>query len=265
MRCVRRRRPELDDLRDRVVRLEGELDEARLDPGLWVARRVADEFGLVVRSGPFAGLRFVEAAVAAPHLADSLPAKLIGSYERELHPALESLLEGGFSTFVNVGAAEGYYAVGFALRAPRSRVYAFETDERRRELCQEIARANGVEAQVEIRGECDPAWLVAFGDDCLLLADCEGCEVDLLGPDQAASLSGSTLVVELHDHINPHSSRSIEERFSATHRVERVAATPRYSGAFPELGFLGWKNRELAISELRAHPMAWAVLTPKNS
>jgi hypothetical protein len=245
-----------------VVQLEAELDEARVDPGLWVARRVADEFGLAVRAGPFAGLRFVDEAVAAPHLADSLPAKLLGSYEQEIHPALERLLDDGFSTIVNVGAAEGYYAVGLALRVPGARVYAFETHDGRRELCQEIARANGVEAQVEILGECDPAWLAALEDDCLLLADCEGCEVDLLGPEQAASLSGSALVVELHDHIDPRSSRSIKERFSATHQVERVAAAPRYSGDFPELGFLGWKNRELAISEVRTHAMAWAVLTP---
>jgi hypothetical protein len=209
-------------------------------------------------------LTYVDAAVAAPHLADCLPAKLLGSYERELHPALERLLEAGFSTIVNVGAAEGYYAVGLAVRAPGSRVYAFETDEGRRELCREIARANGVEGQVETAGECDPAWLAALEEDCLVVMDCEGCEVDLLGEDQAASLSGSALIVELHDFIDPESSRCIAERFASTHEVERVAATPRYSGDFPELGFLGWKNRELAISELRTHPMDWAVLTPRR-
>ena len=105
-----------------MVQLEAELDEARIDPGVWVARRVADELGLAVRSGPFAGLRFPEAAVAGPHHADSLPAKLLGSYQQQLHPALERLLESGFSTIENVGAAEGYYAVGLALRAPDARV-----------------------------------------------------------------------------------------------------------------------------------------------
>lgn len=264
MRPVRRRRRDLDDLRRRVSELERELDDARLDPGLWVARRVADELGLAVRSGPFAGLRYVEAAVTAPHLADCLPAKLLGCYERELHPAFERLLESGFSTIVNVGAAEGYYAVGLALRAPASTVYAFEIDEGRRELCEELARVNGVAARVVTGGECDPAWLVALQDDCLVLMDCEGCEVDLLGPEQAASLRGSALIVELHDFIDPRSSRRVVERFSATHECERIAATPRYSGDFPELGFLGWKNRELAISEVRTHPMAWAVLNPRD-
>jgi hypothetical protein len=261
---VLRRRRELDDLRGRVAQLEKELDDARLDPGLWVARRVSDELGLTVRSGPFAGLRYVERAVGAPHLADCLPAKLLGSYEKELHPAMERLLQAGYSTIVNVGAADGYYAVGLALRAPNARVHAFEVDEERRELCEELARLNGVHGRVETAGACDPAWLAALQDDCLLIMDCEGCEVRLLGQEQAASLSGSALIVELHDFIDPRSSRTVADRFAATHRCELISARPRYSGEFPELDFLGWKNRELAINEVRTHPMAWAVLTDER-
>jgi hypothetical protein len=257
---VRRRRAELDDLRRRVSQLEKELDDARLDPGLWVARRVADELGLTVRSGPFAGLRYVEAAVVAPHLADCLPAKLLGSYERELHPAVERLIGAGFSTIVNVGAAEGYYALGLAIRAPQARVQAFETDEGRRDLCRELARVNGVEDRVEIAGECEPNRLVELGDDCLLVVDCEGCEVDLLRPD--GGLARSTLIVELHDFVDPRSTGSVSEAFRRTHAIELVHSEPRHSGEFPELDFLGWKNREIAISEARSHPTAWAILTP---
>lgn len=258
---VLRRRRELDDLRGRVAQLERELDDARLDPGLWVARRVADELGLTVRSGPFAGLRYVERAVGAPHLADCLPAKLLGSYELELHPAIERVIEAGYSTIVNVGAADGYYAVGLALRAPKARVHAFEVDDGRRELCEDIARLNGVAERIDIGGACDPEWLAALEDDCLLVMDCEGCEVGLLGPEQAANLSRSTLIVELHDFIDPRSS-DVAERFRGTHEVELVDASPRHSGEFPELDFLGWKNRELAVSEVRTHPTRWLVATP---
>ena len=256
-----RRRRELDDLRGRVAQLERELDDARLDPGLWVARRVADELGLTVRSGPFEGLRYVERAVGAPHLADCLPAKLLGSYEQELHHAIESLLQAGNSTIVNVGAAEGYYAVGLALRAPEARVHAFEVNDGRRELCEEIARANGVAAQIETGGACDAEWLAALEGDCLLVMDCEGCEVGLLGPEPAAGLSGCALIVELHDFIDSRSA-SVADAFRPTHHVELVEAEPRHCGEFPELEFLGWKNRELAVSEVRSHPTRWLVATP---
>jgi hypothetical protein len=262
MRRVLGRRRELDDLRGRVTQLEKELDDARLDPGLWVARRVADELGLIVRSGPFAGLRYVERAVGAPHLADCLPAKLLGSYEKELHPAIESVLQAGYSTIVNVGAADGYYAVGLALRALEARVHAFEVDDGRRELCEEIARVNGVAERVETSGACDPDWLAALDGDYLVIMDCEGCEVGLLGPEQAAGLSGSALIVELHDFIHARSSGQVTAALHDTHKVEIVHAEPRHSGEFPELDFLGWKNRELAVSEVRSHPTSWAIATP---
>jgi hypothetical protein len=260
---VLRRRRELDDLRGRVAQLERELDDARLDPGPWVTRRVADELGLTVRSGPFRGLRYVERAVTAPHLADCLPAKLLGSYERELHPAIERSLDCGVESIVNVGAADGYYAVGLALRAPEAQVHAFEVDQGRRELCEEIARVNGVAERVETGGECEPAWLAEREGDCLLVMDCEGCEVGLLGPEQAIGLSGSALIVELHDFIDPRSREQVTNALRDTHSVEIVDALPRHSGEFPELEFLGWKNRELAVSEVRSHPTSWAVATPR--
>jgi hypothetical protein len=258
---VFRRRRELDHLRDRVGQLERELDTARLDPGLWVARRMADELGLTVRSGPFAGLRYVERAVAAPDLADCLPAKLLGSYEQELHPVIEELLHAGFSTIVNIGAADGYYAVGLALRAPETRVHAFEVNDGRRDLCGELARVNGVADRIELAGACEPEWLMGLGSDCLLVMDCEGCEVSLLGPEQAANLAGSALIVELHDFIDLRSS-GVADALRRTHSVELVDAEPRHSSEFPELEFLGWKNRELAVSEVRSHPTRWLVATP---
>ena len=257
------RRQHADDVDQRVKELERELDDARREPGIWVARRVTDELGLTVRSGPFAGLRYVEEAVAAPHLADCLPAKLLGSYERELHPSLERLLERGFPSIVNVGAAEGYYAVGLALRAPAARIWAFETDAGRRDLCRELARANGVDARVEIAGECDAERLAGLGDDSLVVMDCEGCEVDLLGG-SSRGLANSSLIVELHDPIEPRSTSSVEEAFGETHAIELIDARPRYAGDFPELDFLGWNNRELAISETRTHPTRWAVVTPRG-
>jgi hypothetical protein len=131
---------------------------------------------------------------------------------------------------VNVGAADGYYAVGLALRMPEAGVQAFEVDEGRRDLCEELARVNGVAERIDLAGACDPEWLAALEGDCLLVMDCEGCEVSLLGPEQAANLAGSGLIVELHDFIDPRSCRSVVQRFSATHQCERIAATPRHSG-----------------------------------
>ena len=59
--------------------------------------------------------------------------KLLGVYERELNPYIEQACALNFPLIVDVGAAEGYYAVGMALRNPSARVIAFEMDARARE------------------------------------------------------------------------------------------------------------------------------------
>src|SRR5215207_138666 len=78
------------------------------------AMRVAKSFvranGLSVRRGPFAGMRYPREAVAAT----TVVPKLLGSFELELHPVLDEVLDRGCSTILNIGSAEGYYAVGLA-------------------------------------------------------------------------------------------------------------------------------------------------------
>ena len=65
-----------------------------------------------VLSGPFHGMRYVDHSVGS-----SLFPKLIGTYEKELRYWLEAqFTESNLTTIVNIGAGEGYYAVGAALR-----------------------------------------------------------------------------------------------------------------------------------------------------
>src|SRR2546423_12652663 len=90
----------------------------------------------VVRAGPFAGLRYPDNLIQIP--------KLLGTYELELHPAVERLIASRPTTVVNVGAAEGYYAVGLARRLPDARILAFDIDERSQEHCRRLAALNGV-------------------------------------------------------------------------------------------------------------------------
>lgn len=57
---------------------------------------------------------------------NSVP-KLLGSYECELHEIIESALRSNHHRVIDVGSAEGYYAVGFALKRG-CHVVAFDTD-----------------------------------------------------------------------------------------------------------------------------------------
>lgn len=116
-----------------------------------VVESVRNRYGGTVQTGPFAGMKYdgrATGSTAAP--------KLIGSYESEIAPWIEQLCADSYDCVIDIGCAEGYYAVGMALRSPASKVVAFDIDSTARALCTELARLNGVSERIEVRSTCDP-------------------------------------------------------------------------------------------------------------
>jgi hypothetical protein len=214
-----------------------------------VTRRFAAWHGLEVGSGPFAGMVY-------PDLTPSfLVPKLLGVYERELHAAIEAAIRGTPEVIVNVGAADGYYAVGLARRCPSARVHAFDIDARERDRCARLAAANGVEDRVHVEGAAGPERLRAvLSGRALLVMDCEGCELGLLRPDEVPALRDATVVVELHDFLEPGLGDTVTARFADTHEIAVIPTGPQP----PRRG----SDLALALSEYRPGPMRWAVMTP---
>ena len=218
------------------------------------------ECGLVVQTGPFAGMTYVSEAICS-----SLVPKLLGSYEAELHDILAQVLTRDYETVIDVGCAEGYYAVGFALRLPRARVHAFDIDARARELCIKLAQANQVAERVMVEGECDHQRLNSLiRGRTLIICDCEGCELHLLDPDLAPEIKKSDLVVELHDMMDPNITPTILSRFAATHDITLVDAAERDATTFPILRNLNRLTRRTAVAEFRDGPMQWGYLQVKS-
>jgi hypothetical protein len=222
---------------------------------------IAKSLGFRVQAGPFAGMLFPEEIIRADIESPILP-KLVGCYELECQRFVEEICCRLYDQVINIGAGEGYYAVGLARRIPGARVIAFESHERSRELCAMLGRLNGVEARVEVRGFCDRESLNARLDRgsktrTIIICDCEGAELDLLQPDLMPGLRLADLLVELHDFVQPDISRIVRARFAATHRLEMVEATKRDPDDYPVLAALPASDREFLISEHRLHQMKW--------
>ncbi len=221
-----------------------------------VGRLYRERHDQVVRHGPFADLRYPDDLVQVP--------KLLGTYELELHPAVERLIDGEPATVVNVGAGEGYYAVGLARRLPRARVLAFDLNEDEQRRCRTLAELNDVADRVAVAGECTPDTLRALpDDDVALVMDCEGCELALLRPEQISPLRRWRILVELHDFLDPATTRTIRDRFRPTHDLELIAARARDPGGVDELAFLPPTLRAIALDEARPPGMHWADLRPR--
>lgn len=220
----------------------------------------------IVRSGPFQGMRYpvLEAAGSA-----ILP-KLLGTYEAELAEVVARIGRLRPRVIVDVGCAEGYYAVGFARLLPDAQVYAYDIDPRARELCQAMARANGVDARVSVRGACDAAALaeLALGPGALLIADCEGYEQQLFDDATAARLTGVHLLIELHDFMDRSITPTLTRRFEPTHALEFVYSLDdaqkvrQYASA--DVSAQDPLERAIAFAENRPEIMRWLFATPRQ-
>jgi hypothetical protein len=227
-------------------------------------QRVTDS---TVRAGPFAGMKYVETSCGSAYVP-----KLLGIYELELHGWFEDLARRKPDVFVDVGAAEGYYAVGFAMRNADVPVIAFETTEEGQAYIREMASKNGVGAtQLSVHGHCGPVDLERALEGRLrpaVLCDVEGGEVDLLDPEKIHALQRATILCEMHDRIAPEATRIIIERFSRTHSIDVRVAEPRpIAGLAKEhwsFRFVGMRALRWGVSEWRQYNMHWLYLTPRD-
>ena len=215
--------------------------------------------GVAVRAGPFAGMTYLPQTYGS-----LLPPKLLGCYEAELHGVVERVVANGYSTIVNIGCGEGYYAVGLARRMPAARVFAFDRAPEAQTMCRQLAEANAVADRVSVAGACGPAELRGLArPGTLIFCDCEGCEDALLNPATVPELAQCDVVVELHDFRDPTLSQRVTARFAGTHHIERIDHHGRDPYAIPELRALHQLDQLLAVYEGRPGPTPWAWMTTR--
>jgi SAM-dependent methyltransferase len=215
--------------------------------------------GTTILHGPFAGMRYMDRAAEG-----SLVARLIGSYESELHPHLAAFASQGIHHVVDIGCAEGYYAVGLARLWPQANVYAFDTDPEALKLCAALARSNGVAERVHLGGEFHGDDFEKFvGRRALFIVDIEGGERYLLDPELYPALKQLQFIVETHPGASPGVIEALIGRFSPTHDIQLVLQGPKTTPLPEWLQSLGHLDSLLAVWEWRSTPTPWLVMRPK--
>jgi hypothetical protein len=190
---------------------------------------------------------------------------LIGSYEHELHPIIEALIDKNFPLIINVGSADGYFAAGFARRCKTSRIVAFEMDDELRQDSINNAKINGLYDRISFEGKCASNSLMQYDlSNALIFMDCEGAEIDILDESVLPYLSTAWLLIELHDALRSGCSRILSKRFDATHDCSFLSATERDPQEFELPKNLSHRERFLALDEKRLGTQEWVLMTPKS-
>jgi Methyltransferase FkbM domain len=187
-----------------------------------LAREVSAATGGKVASGPFAGMKLDYDALpvhAAP--------KFLGTYEQELNSYIERVIGFAPRFVLNIGCAEGFYAVGLAMRLPDSQVFVADADPKALRATLRNAELNNVQNRVRGVGIVKSGRFHNYlePDVSFLVMDCEGAEFTLLNPMKDPILSRTYILVEVHPEFG--SETDIAARFAKTHRIQTIKQLSR--------------------------------------
>ena len=221
----------------------------------------------IVLHGPFRGMRYPEQLATG----SSFLPKLLGSYEAELHKVIEEFCAARWETIIDVGCAEGYYAVGMGLRQPQATIKAYDLDDHARRMCRSISDLNGISDRLTIGKTFTPDSILqgSFEKETLLISDCEGYEKKLFTSKTIPKLQHCTLLIETHDFIDIGISTALGELFAQTHEVEWIKSRDDIQKAkyydYPELDEMDLQSKEQIYHEGRPAIMEWMVCRPKRN
>lgn len=256
---------ECSSLRRLLIKTLKLLLPRQLWPVDYLTRLAIEKTNTRVISGPFCGMRYI----AKAHGSALLP-KLLGIYERELWQVVDRLVALDLDTLFVLGAAEGYYAVGIALRKPDSRVLAYESAPEARESIKELCSLNQASRNVVIRGEATPDLLCAdmgLSGRVGVLCDVEGAELQLLDPATNRALTAAHILVEVHEFVHRGITSTLMKRFEATHDIEHILEADRSIEDYPFRTLYSWilpnRYKLAVISEMRPERMSWLWMRPK--
>ena len=214
-----------------------------------------------VLTGPFRGMLYLDETVWGP-----ITPKWAGSYEQELQDIIEGMIASRYNRIVNLGCAEGYYAVGLARLIDRCEVFAFDVDPFARKQVRRLAEINQVFKRFHVFGKCSHGRLnELIQGKTLILVDIEGYEIALLDPSRAPNLKEADLLIEIHEDRGFSDMTKVEEqltrRFSESHVIERRVSYDR--GSWIDQHQALWQGKisrhQLAklLDEARSHSQVW--------
>lgn len=223
--------------------------------------------GGMVAHGVFAGMKLLDETAWS---ANDGPSKLLGHYERQVVEQLV-LLANPDAPFLDLGAADGYFAIGVLLAGLFRHSYCFELTRVGRQSLLRHAVANHVSDRLTIYGEATSQSLLTTIADLksgTILCDIEGGEFELFTEVLLEECRRFNIIIELHAKLarqGESQRESLIKRASRHFNVDLLRPSSPDFKLYPELDALPDDYRLLAFSEARTSIGEWLVLTPRLS
>ena len=236
-----------------------------IEKGKHIISKISPEYKVL--NGPFEGMKYPSINITEL----TLVPKIAGSYELQLMPTINEILQTPYNNILDIGCAEGYYAVGLAMKMSETVVNCFDINQKDLDFCKSMASLNKA-LNLTYNNFCSPQTLLNFeyGHKSLIFCDCEGYELELFSPEVIEGLHSTDVLVELHDVINPNISSSLLQRFKHSHDVTLLNNSNINYSQMNGLESLSPAEKAFAVYEHRGGLyqnifMEWAFFTPKKN
>jgi hypothetical protein len=218
----------------------------------------------VVLDGPFKGMRYP----TNQSFGSAFYPKILGTYEKELELLISNLLVDKYDLVIDVGCAEGYYAVGFAKFSKAQKVFAYDIEEKARELCSEMVKINNVSDKVVVSNFFDfeeyQKILNEFPKSrILIILDIEGYEKIILDTKFKNIIINTDFLIEMHDYLDLEITESVNSFFEGK-KITKIFSLSDFQKAIEYnselLQNLDFKTKYYLLSEGRPEQMKWYLV-----
>jgi len=230
-----------------------------------ISDRIANHYQNTIAYGPLKGFRFVEESHWS---AADRGGMILGLYEQEMLNELRNI-PSNYKTFIDLGAADGYYGVGVVVGKLFEKSYCYEITEAGRSVIRKNADRNMVSSQVIVRGEATREIATEIPrdeiDSSVLFVDIEGGEFNLFDSKLFFDFKRSIIFIETHEFFHLDGKEKLKKLISdsqSTHHVKHIRMGGRDLSVFPEL--YGWNDfdRWILCAEGRPQLMTWLRFDP---
>ena len=225
-------------------------------------KKVWENYGGEIAFGLFKGVKINK--YSAWSGARDIGPKILGLYENQI---LKWVQQKKFDLFIDIGASDGYYALGMLHSKTALKAITFEISAEDRKIAKTSAILNNVDDKILIKGEAISPEIIQILNkfsNGLIIIDIEGGEYSLITRELLEAAKYFHFIIEIHNTTHPDIKTNLVNYCNEFHNIEILTDLERN---FPADSFtinLTDNERCLLISEGRQYSMNWLALSPKE-
>ena len=220
-----------------------------------------------VQNGPMKGLKLNEDQFWNQ---GDLGAKIYGFYEQKVQNIIFDISKNfKKTTFINIGAADGFFSVGSLVSKKFKNSIAFEMQESGQKSILKNARLNQVEKSIKIFGEINKKNFESYFSDnsnlksAVILCDIEGFEYELFSKKILNIIKHSHIIIEIHPTTKRKEENLLKD-LKKFFNVKTIFNDINNLKDIPSIHKLNDIERSMLTCEGRSFIGKWWVLSPLN-